>query len=90
MHFKVEIFTRHGRYLTERDILKRVSAYVTGASLFMFYEIFEVFELCHTFTYFPDVPCSRPAVPQLHLLYRYAVFEASSATVTLVFQMCRV
>jgi hypothetical protein len=87
MPFKVEIFTRNSRHLIERDIVKRVYAYLTGASLFMFYEVFEVFELCHTFTYFPYVPFLRLAVPQLHLFSRCALFEDSSVTVTLGVQM---
>ena len=32
----------------------------------------------------------RPAVPQLNLLCRCAMFEASSATVTIAVQMCPV
>jgi len=74
----------------EWNILKRDSAYLTGASLFMFYEIFEVFELCHTFTYFPNVPCLSSVVSQLHLLSRCAVFESVSVTFTLAYQMCPV
>jgi len=56
----------------------------------MFYEIFEVFELCHSYTCCTDVLCLSPAVPKLHMLSRFGAFEASSATVTLAVQMCPV
>jgi hypothetical protein len=45
---------------------------------------------CHSYTCCTDVPCLRPAVPQLHLMYRCALFEASIATVALAVQMCPV